>query len=339
LQFGVGVNSNMGVMGQAVLSENNFDALRPPTSWQDVIDGTAFRGGGQQFRLEAVPGTQLSRYMISWADPYFLDQNVSLSTNGFYYTRFFPNWNEQRIGGRISAGYMFTPFLSSSLALRLEGVNLSQPSIPTPDELSRALGSHFLSTVRANLVHDTRDTPFLPGRGHYIETAYEQGIADYTYPRVDFEGRQYFTVREGPHGGNRHIIALSGQLGWTGDNTPIFEKYYAGGYQNFSGFQFYGVTPRENGVRVGGFWSALGSAEYMLPVTASDAVQLVAFTDFGTVDQSVRMDAIRVTVGGGVRLTIPAMGPLPIAIDFAVPVHKQSYDSTQLVSFSLGMYR
>src|SRR5205807_2667961 len=77
LMFGVGVNSNQGLVGNATLQENNFDLFRPPRSWQDIVDGTAFRGGGQQFRMEAVPGQQLSRYMIQWADPYFLDQDVN----------------------------------------------------------------------------------------------------------------------------------------------------------------------------------------------------------------------------------------------------------------------
>jgi outer membrane protein insertion porin family len=57
----VGVNSNAGVVGNAVLEENNFDLFRPPTSMADIMNGTAWRGGGQQFRIEAVPGNQLSR--------------------------------------------------------------------------------------------------------------------------------------------------------------------------------------------------------------------------------------------------------------------------------------
>jgi outer membrane protein insertion porin family len=38
--------------------------MRPPTSLQDLLDGAAFRGAGQEFRLEPVPGTQLQRYTI-----------------------------------------------------------------------------------------------------------------------------------------------------------------------------------------------------------------------------------------------------------------------------------
>ena len=44
--FGVGVNSEAGLTGQIVIDERNFDWRNFPTSWQDVVNGTAWRGGG-----------------------------------------------------------------------------------------------------------------------------------------------------------------------------------------------------------------------------------------------------------------------------------------------------
>jgi outer membrane protein insertion porin family len=56
LMFGAGVNSNSGLVGSFVWDESNFDILRPPTSFADIIEGRAWRGGGQRFRVEAAPG-------------------------------------------------------------------------------------------------------------------------------------------------------------------------------------------------------------------------------------------------------------------------------------------
>ncbi|MDQ3330585.1 MAG: hypothetical protein M3552_08020, partial [Planctomycetota bacterium] len=78
LMVGAGVNSNSGVVGNIVLSEDNFDILRFPRSPQDIFNGTAFRGAGQRFRVEAVPGNVVSRYLVSWTDPFFLDSDYSL---------------------------------------------------------------------------------------------------------------------------------------------------------------------------------------------------------------------------------------------------------------------
>lgn len=344
VMFGVGVNSNAGLVGSAVLEENNFDLFRPPTSMQDVIDGTAFRGGGQQFRLEAVPGLQLSRYLVSWTDPYFLDQNFMLGVSGSYYTRYFTSgsqnyWTETRAGGNLRMGRQFSPTLSGTLALKAENVKISSPGIPTPDTIKSVLGDNFLSTVRGSLTHDTRDSSFIPGSGHFIDLSYEQGIANFVYPKVDLAAKQYFLVKERPDGGNRNVISLSGNVGWTGNQTPFFERFYAGGFNTFRGFYFYGVSPREFGIPTGGFFQALGSAEYLYPITADNTIQVVAFSDFGTVDSTVTFDRFRVSVGGGFRLTVPMMGPVPIAIDLAVPLSRQPFDQTQVISFSFGLLR
>ncbi|MGD9855087.1 MAG: outer membrane protein assembly factor, partial [Planctomycetaceae bacterium] len=146
LMFGVGVNSDAGVVGSIVLEENNFDILRPPRSFADITNGTAWRGGGQSFRIEAVPGNQVSRYLVSWQDPFFMNTDFSLGTSGFYYTRFFQNWTEERLGGRVSLGRLLGNFWSLSGALRLENVQVRDIDTPTPPTLAAVRGDNFLST-------------------------------------------------------------------------------------------------------------------------------------------------------------------------------------------------
>ncbi|MFN0199227.1 MAG: outer membrane protein assembly factor [Planctomycetaceae bacterium] len=339
LMFGVGVNSDNGVVGSFVLEETNFDILRPPLGPGDLFNGTAWRGGGQQFRFEAVPGNVVSRYMVSWTDPYFLDSDYSLSTSGFYFNRFYPDWDEERLGGRIGVGRQLTPEISVNFALRLEEVTISDPDIPTPPLLTRALGSNFLSTVRLGVSHDTRDAPFLPSEGHLLQFNVEQGFGDFVYPRAEIDGSQFFTLYSRPDGGGRHILSVNGHAGWTDNDTPIFERYFAGGFQTFRGFAFRGISPHTNGVRTGGRWMFLGGLEYMAPITADDKIQAVAFTDMGTVENDVGFSDFRLSVGGGLRLTVPAMGPAPIALDLAFPLIKEDFDDRQIFSFYVGFTR
>ena len=165
LMFGVGVNSNAGVIGQFTLEENNFDITRVPTSWRDIVEGSAFRGNGEKFRIEAMPGQIVSRYMVSWQNPYFLDTDYSFGVSGFYYNRFLPGWNEQRAGGRISVGKQIDKWWSVTGALRLEDVQIDNFSLTdanlTP-VMRRVKGSNLLSTARLSVAHDTRDSSFLP---------------------------------------------------------------------------------------------------------------------------------------------------------------------------------
>jgi outer membrane protein insertion porin family len=223
--------------------------------------------------------------------------------------------------------------------LRLENVDLSNPDIPTPSIVQESLGASTLSTFKVSAAHDSRDSSFLPSEGHLAQVSYEQAFGDFSYPRVDGELRQYFTVFTRPDGGGRHVVSVGAEMGWTGDETPVYERFFAGGFQTFRGFSYRGVSPRELDTSIGGQWLFVGSAEYKLPVTADDMISLVFFSDFGTVEEEVAFDEFRVTVGAGLRLTIPAMGPVPLAFDFAFPLAKQEFDDTRVFSFYVGINR
>ena len=339
LMFGAGVNSNSGLVGSFVWDESNFDILRPPTTLADIIEGRAWRGGGQRFRIEAAPGNQVSRYAVSWTDPYFLYTDYSLGVSGFYFNRFYPDWTEDRYGGRVSVGKQFTPEWSGSLALRLEDVEMRNPQTPTPASVQPYIGSNFLSTLRTSVTHDTRDSSMMPTEGHYFDAGYEQAFADFTFPKVEVDARQYFTMYNRPDGTGRHVLTVAGNLGVSGNDTPTFERYFAGGFQSFRGFAYRGVTPREQGFTTGGSFQALGTVEYRMPVTADDMINVVAFSDFGTVDDSVSLAKFRTSVGFGFRVVIPAMGPVPLAFDFAFPVLAQEDDQKRIFSFYVGINR
>jgi outer membrane protein insertion porin family len=342
VMFGAGINSDSGLIGSIVLDENNFDLLRFPRSMQDVADGTAFRGGGQRFRIEAMPGYYFSRYLLNWSDPYFMDTDFSLSVAGFYYQRFFYDWDEHRTGGRVTLGRQLTREWSLAGTLRLEEVEIKNPDVPTPDLLAQALGDSWFTTGKVSLTHDTRDNAFLPTEGHYVQASYEQAFGDFTYPQLRGDAKQYFTLHERPDGEGRHVLSLSAQLGWTGDDTPIYERFFAGGYQSFRGFDFRGVTPRQAGfpgTGIGGQFMGLGSVQFQFPMTADEMISGVVFSDFGTIENEVAMDDFRLTLGAGLRVTIPAMGPVPIAVDWGIPVIQQDLDDKRVFSFYIGINR
>jgi outer membrane protein insertion porin family len=341
LMFGVGVNSNAGVTGQITLDERNFDITRYPGSVDDIVNGTAWRGAGQGFRLEAQPGNQLQRYMISFTDPYFLNTNVSMSTSGFYFTRNYYDWTEARTGGRLQWGYRLTPDLSGSFALRAESVNLFNPRVLGVPELDAALGRSSLYSGQFSLLHDTRDLPFIPTEGHLVSASYEQVFGTYSYPRGELNYNQYFMLRERPDGSGRHTLAFSTKVGVSGSQTPIYDNYFAGGFSTLRGFAFRGASPINGGVRVGGRFEFINSVEYFFPLTADDMIKGVAFCDFGTVEQDVQIkgENFRVSPGFGLRVAIPALGPAPLALDFAFPIAQAAGDQKQTFSFFFGASR
>jgi hypothetical protein len=116
------------------------------------------------------------------------------------------------------------------------------------------------------------------------------------------------------------VLGLNDHAGYTGDQMPVYDALFAGGFSSLRGFEFHGAGPHANSVLVGGFVGLTG-AEYLFPITADDSLRGVLFLDTGTVEPSIKdMEHYRVVPGFGLRITIPTMGPAPIALDFAFTV-------------------
>lgn len=344
IMVGGAVNSDAGVTGQLTIDEKNFDITRWPTSFQDLFSGTAFRGRGQTLRLEAAPGSDFQRYMATFVEPSLFNRPVSMSVNGFLYDRRFDDWDEQRLGGRIGLGYRITPDLSVSVAVGGQNVEITNPSVAVPPaQLADVLGDNSLYSGEISLKHDTRNSTILASRGHYFDFSFEEVFGDFDYARFETEFRQYWTVAERADGSGKQTISYSTQLGFSGEETPIFENYFAGGYATIRGFDFRGASPVDagTGVELGGRFQWLNSVEYMFPITADDAFRGVAFVDFGTVEQDIKLDTdnIRVAPGLGLRVAIPMLGPAPLAFDFAYPVAMADTDERRIFSFYMSMIR
>jgi outer membrane protein assembly complex protein YaeT len=340
LMFGVGVNSSSGLNGSIVLNERNFDILRPPTSFDDLISGSAFRGAGQEFRVELVPGTQMSRYMATFREPFLFDSPYSLTTSGYYYQRFFNEYTEEREGGRFTIGRKLDQNWSVALTTRLENVNVSNVSFFAPPVYQSAVGDNFLAGFRGSLVFDSRDSVLRPTQGALVDASFEQVTGDHNFSLANLDASTYYTVYQRADGSGKQVLVLRGQLGWATANTPVYERYFAGGFQSLRGFQFRGVGPDINGFKVGGDWLTLASAEYQVPIRANDQIYLVGFVDSGTVGPNISdWSTYRVSAGFGVRFVIPMLGPVPIALDFGFPIVRGKADREQVFNFFMGFTR
>ena len=338
MMFSIGISSESGLLGSVVIEEQNFDWTRWPRSCRDWYNGVAFRGRGQHFRIEASPGTNVQRYSISFGEPYLLNTDISWDISGVYYERFYDEWYEKRLGGQTSLGYRFHKDLVGYLTFRGYNIKLYHPISPTPPELEDALGSNALYGIGARLVYDKRDSPYMATEGWYMSAEFEQVFGSYTYPRASFGVKKFIPLYERPDGSGRHVLSLKTSVDWTDVDTPIYEHYFTGGISTIRGFRYRKATVRDMGVPVGGYTQVLACAEYLFPITADDMVKGVIFCDTGTSDYNFGSwkDRYRASVGFGFRITVPMMGSVPIALDFAFPVSKNDFDETEIFSFTMG---
>lgn len=339
INFGFGINSDAGLTGSVVLNERNFDITRIPTSVDDFLSNRAFRGAGQEFRAEAVPGTIFNRYSVSWREPYLFDTSYSLGTSAYYMTRRFNEYDERRFGGRVSVGHRFTPLWSANGSVRLENVEVRNVPSFAPEDYLNVLGNNQVYAPKLAIIRDSRDSWLRPTEGNNFEVGFEYAFGSFDYPILTVEDNQYFTLYERPDGSGRHVLALRAMLGLAGSHTPVYDRFFAGGNHTLRGFDFRGVGPDVNGFKIGGRFMAVGSVEYQIPLMANDKVFAVVFSDFGTVERNLEIRDVRVSVGAGLRLVVPMFGPLPIALDWAFPLNKTDFDDRRTFQFFVGFTR
>ncbi len=333
---GVAASSFQGLFGNFTVYEKNFDMWNFPRSFTDLFNGTAFRGGGQEFRIDIQPGTNINRFQVSLREPYLFDLPIGAGVAAYWFNRFYPDWDERRGGGRFSLGRQFGTSMYADAALRIEDINFYGFRTPAPAQYLAAAGESYLVSLRPSLRFDNRNNPFMATKGQYAEFSFEQGWGTFTWSKFDAEGRAYFTTGSRPDGTGKRFFTLRGHFGIATQGIPVYESYFAGNFGSLRGFQYRTVSPHALNVPVGGVMMALGSLEYQFPLTASDSFQQVIFSDFGTVEGDYSFHKLRASIGTGLRMKIPQMGPVPLGFDIAFPISYAEGDRLRYFNFSMS---
>ena len=363
--LGAGLSTNSGVVGQFSMEQQNFDILNPPKSLDEFIRGQSFKGAGQYFRILLEPGTQYQRYRMTFSEPYLFDSPYSFSNDIYYFTRTRESWDERRIGDIVTFGRRFGDVWGVSLALRAEqvtirtaqdiyndGITQSNVKITAPDnsvtyyndtaqEILRERGNHSLTSIKPAVVRDTTDSQSFPTTGSRASLSIEQyGLlgGDVDITKIVF-GFNWYTTLYTDLFDRKTVLALRNEIGVipTG-NSPTYERFYLGGIGDLRGFKFRGVGPHSGPLNdpIGGDFSWISTAEVNFPVY-EDLLRGVVFVDIGTVEKNISLSSIRSDFGAGVRVSLPFLGGLPVALDLAYPLTKTNGDRTQIISVSLGV--
>ena len=343
--FGLGLSSDAGVLGEITIREENFDISNWPSSWRDLAQGGALRGGGQKLLAQLSLGSERRSFLLSFTDPAV--GNTAYSAGGKLYSSMvgWEDFDITRTGVGASFGRQLGRHATGRVEVGFERISMDNLDSGVPPEIGQDEGSYNKGYVSATYTLDKRDNPLLPSRGYLTSVTAEAAFLDVETVKLIAEAEKHWTLLE-QEGGRKHIASVRGKAGimdsYSGARIPVFERFYAGGIGSLRGFEPWGVSPVEpvKGRQVGGQSMLVGSAEYSVPIIRND-LRFAAFLDAGYVkedpwDVFSGWDELRVSPGVGLRWVIPVLGGMPLSLDFAFPVMKEHEDKTRAVHFSLG---
>lgn len=343
--FGGAVSSDAGLVGRIALLQRNFDISDTPDSTGEFFSGRAFRGAGQTFQLELLPGDRIQTYSVSLSEPALFETDYSGSVQLQYRDRDFDEFDEERYGLRLGLGRRFGTRWNGNLRFRAESVELSDIEPERATDFFDVEDQNTLLGLSASLERSTTDSVFSPTRGARTRFSVEQVVGDFNFTNFNARHAVFIPIRE-DYLGRSTVLSFTGEIGYIpqgNDETPTFERYFMGG-QSFRGFNFRTVSPKgirnDNGQPstdpVGGSWLFFLGAEIRQPVF-EEMVAVVFFVDSGTVTEDPGLDDYRVSVGTGIRLSIPQLSPAPLAFDFGFPIIKEDGDRRRLFTFSVDL--
>ena len=303
----VGANSFQGLIG-SIRSTRRTSTSSIPRSFSDIANGQAFRGGGQELRINLQAGTLINLMQVSLREPYLFDLPIGAGGSGYLFQRIYPNWDERRGGGSVHARPPDRhQHVRRSRGLR-RGGRLLRLSFARSGRLPG--GQRLDPAVRHQAqpaVSTTATTRSCRPRGSTCKFSVEQGFGSFTLTKFDAKGGCICRPAARPDGTGKQFFTLRGHFGDRHRVTPVYERFFAGNFGSFRGFQYRTVSPHAFGVPTGGFMMTVGSVEYQFPWNARDTFNQIFFTDFGTVTGNYQFNDMRISVGTGLKVVIPMM--------------------------------
>jgi len=318
--FGAGFSTIDSILGFVELSQGNFDIA----SWP------GFTGAGQKFRVRLQFGAKRQDYIVSFVEPWFLNQRLALGFDAFYRTASYLStlYDEDRYGFSTRLSKALTQFLSARIVYRFEQIGIVNVEEDAPDVIKDEEGSRLRSAVEVGLTHDTRDSVFLTRRGHKVDVFAELAggpfLGETDIYRFGFEAQKFFLLPHDLIFSLQVASAIVESYGDT-DRVPIFDRLFVGGSNTIRGFRYRDVGPKDDdGVPIGGGTMAYGNAEVTFPVI--ERIRGAFFVDGGFANEGAfnyNTDNFALGAGIGVRLNLP-IGPL--RLDYGFPLISDEFN-------------
>lgn len=348
LTAGAGFSSADNLLFNARITENN-------------LFGRGYRGV-----INADFGAIRQNFILSFTDPWLFEIPLTATVDAFRWRLDFDDFTREGTGAGLRFLYPvvdlgYEDVFGFSLEevrvgaeYRIEETDITDIARRSPPSIVAEEGRSLTSSIRPIVSRNTLNSRFDPTRGSSQEISFEiAGLGgESEFFKVDARTRHFWPIYKSPSLGT-FVYSIAGTVGYgqgkrgtSGDELPLFERYFPGGIYSIRGFQARTLGPREalrdaQGRRVdtdpiGGSRQVILNNEIIFPIVEPLGLKGVIFFDAGNAfldEDGWDVGEIRFSAGGGIRWLSP-LGP--IRIELGIPLNKDSEDKESLVLFSFG---
>ena len=350
ITLGGGIDTATGFFLNAGYSENNF------------------LGNGQRLAFSALAGTGMMmadssvvhranlQTELSFFEPRLKGSDISLLSKLFF--RDFASYQiplaiERRFGGELIFSKQFENWknLTGSIGFGVEDVNVREgdkmntmlsflaSGVPITERAKQLRGGLF-ATISPSLVYDSRDSATFARKGLYASARFDQaiGISDLSksFGKLSGTVKQYIPIA------SKSSFIITGKAGgkvW-GDMPEVY-AYRLGGPYTIRGFNISGVGTGNAFMMASGelqtpffFLDRIKAAPFLNNVKAAFFVDAGRVFSESVTDRVYKRPISAITVGAGIRVFIPGVGP--VSIDYGLPVTATKGSRGGLVTFGVG---
>jgi outer membrane protein insertion porin family len=349
INFALGFSSVESIFGQIKYTQRNFDWRNREKGVGSFFSGQGYIGDGQNLSVTINTGSETRRFNIDFSEPWVFNRKIRLGF-GLYHTEssIAEDYDESMEGLYARVGKEFLKDLEGFVTLGFQEVEISDVKSYVSQVIKDEEGTSRVSFIKNEWVYEGRDNRFFPTSGWYVRPEFTVATellgGNEEFLKFEVEVKNHKLVFD--FGDQReHVLSHRLKIGavepyGNSNRVGIFERFFAGGMGSVRGFANRSLGPKSNGDEVGGNFLAVYNLEYSVPINER-SIRGVLFSDTGNVYKAVddfSFSGLRTSVGVGLRLMIPALGQMPLALDFAKPIDSQDGDETETFSFNFGNF-
>lgn len=301
-------------------------------------------GKGQDLRASITIAANNQNFDVGFTEPYFLDKELSFGVDGFHTASSnVSEFESITTGARLRLGYVLAEDLRQSVRYTFKRDEITNVDNGASVFIRNEESTNFVSVIGQELSYDRRNSRIEPTDGYIVRLSTDVaglgGDISYFKPRVS--GAYYYGIAQ------NWVVNTRGDIGYIvglgDDDVRISDRFFLGG-DKLRGFDNGGVGPRDISTddALGGNLVYSGSVELSFPLGLPKqfGVNGAVFTDAGSLteldfDDPIIADtgSVRWTAGVGLAWRSP-FGP--VRLDFAVPILKEDFDTTENFRFNFG---